>query len=448
MRIDLTDNNIGQPEEAIYQRNDVAGLFPIADKTIAEICKENENILIFPNSIEESDDRIGEERVISILNTSDPEKVCLVTNNVMGFIGVDNIQLKIKSRFDNGRNDFLLHYMLQRVMAFNLFDLNHNDELENVFDFAIFMFPYFLKMAMRQGIYREYQSFQHNDTHLKGALNIARHLTKNTPFIGRFAYSTREYSYDNSMTELIRHTIEFIKTKKYGKAILSIDRETKENVEAIIQHTSLYDKNERKIIMSKNLRMRTHPYYTAYQPLKILCLQILRMEDVKYGDSDDSICGILFDGAWLWEEYVNTVLDGQGFVHAKNKHKEECIYLFENRSGVRYPDFYKKGDFVLDAKYKRLGDCKKVDLVDRNDVHQVITYMTALGATRGGFVAPLECPQMSVPTARLVDSRSTLSIFGIQICNTEAANTYSDFCERMKEFEAVFLESINNKSLA
>lgn len=439
MRINLTDNNIGKQDEGVYTRKDVASLFPIADKTVAELCRENENLLIFPYSIETSDDRVGDASVMTILSTGDSEKVRLTTNNVMGFIGVGDLQIKIQSRFDKGRDDFLLHYMLQRVLSFNLFDLNHNNEQEAVFDFVMFMFPYFLKSAMRQGIYREYQNYQHNDANLKGTLDVGRHVARNTPFVGDFAYSTREYSYDNNTTELIRHTIEFMKTKKYGQAVLNIDQETKENVEAIVEHTPLYDRNERSAIISKNLRMRMHPYYTEYRPLQTLCLQILRMEEVKYGESDDIICGILFDGAWLWEEYVNTVLDGLGFVHAENKKRKNGIYLFEGHSGVRYPDFYKE-DFVLDAKYKRFGSYDKVSKVDPDDVHQVMAYMTALKATRGGFVAPLMQAQTKIPTARLKVAQSTLSIFGIEVCQT--AKTYGEFCEKMRKTEQFFLNSI------
>ena len=64
MRINLTDNNIGLPDAGTFWRQDVAALFPIADKTIAELCKENENLLIFPYSIETSDDRIGDSSVM------------------------------------------------------------------------------------------------------------------------------------------------------------------------------------------------------------------------------------------------------------------------------------------------------------------------------------------------------------------------------------------------
>ena len=292
MRINLTDNNIGQVEAGTFLRKDVSALFPIADKTIAQLCHENENLLIFPYSIEDSDDKVGEASVMTILNTSDPEKVRITTGNVMGFIGVGNLQIKIKSRFDEGHDDYLLHYMLQKVFSFNLFDLNHNNEKEDVFDFIMFMFPHLLRNAMRQGIYREYQNFKHNDSKLKGTIDWGRHIAQNIPFAGNVAYSTREYTYDNDITELIRHTIEFMKSKRYGQSVLGLDQETIDNVKSIISLTPSYSKNERGAIIGKNLRHKSHPYYTEYQTLQCLCLQILRMEEVKYGETDEEICGI------------------------------------------------------------------------------------------------------------------------------------------------------------
>lgn len=440
MRINLTDNNIGQPNAATFQRKDIAALFPIANKTIAELCRENENLLIFPYGIETSGDKIGESSVMSILNTGDPDKVQITTGNVMGFIGIDNLQIKIKSRFDKGQEDFFLHYMLQKVLSFNLFDLSHDNEQDDIFDFMMFMFPYFLKTAMRQGVYREYQNFRHNDANLKGTIDIGRHIAKNVPFVGNIAYSTREYSQDNDLSELIRHTIEFMKTKRYGQLVLNIDRKTIEDVKLIVEHTSSYNRNERSSIICKNLRAKVHPYYTEYRPLQTLCLQILGMEEVKYGESTDEICGILFDGAWLWEEYVNTILSNYAFKHPENKFRKGGIYLFDDHSGIRYPDFY-KDDMVLDAKYKRLGSYDKVSKLDRNDVHQVMAYMTALKVVRGGFVAPLEQKQSKVPTSHLKGSAATLSIFGIEIC--KSATSYSDFCEKMREMEDEFVESLS-----
>lgn len=451
MKIELTDNNTGKGAGNSFNRKDVSALFPIASKTVAELCRENENLLVFPYDIESSDDRIGDSSVLTIENTEDSEKVRISTGNIMGFIGVGNLQVKIQSRFDEGRDDYLLHYMLQRVLSFNLFDLNHNNEKEDVFDFIMFMFPYFLKAALRRGIYREYRHFDHNDAKVRGTIDVSRFIRQDMPFAGDIAYSIREHTHDNDMTQLIRHTIEFMAGKKYGQAVLSLDRETKDNVKLIVSHTPSYNKNERNAIIQRNLRPKVHPYYTEYKALQSLCIQILRMEEVKYGESEDEICGILFDGAWLWEEYVNTILKDLDFKHPKNKLGKGGIYLFEDidesgkkhRSGIRYPDFYKPG-FVLDAKYKRLGGYDKVSKVERDDLHQLITYMDNLKASRGGFVVPLEKEQKLIPTSHLKNSTSTLSIYGIDICRN--AHSYDEFKTIMTENEIKFSTIIDKFS--
>ncbi len=442
MRINLTDNNIKQDNAGTFQRNDVSALFPLAGKTIEKLCQENKDLLVFPYSLKETEDKIEKSYILNILNTEDSEKVRIVTGNIMGFIGIGNLQVKIKSRFDDGRDDYLLHYMLQKVLSINLFDLNHNNNRDDIFDFVMFLFPHFLKKALRQGIYREYHNFKHNDANVKGSIELGRHIARNIPFVGNVAYSTREYSHDNDMTELIRHTIEFMKSKRYGQAVLNVDQETIENVRTIVAHTPNYMRNNRNVIINKNLRRKSHPYYTEYQILQSLCLQILRMEEIKYGETEDEIYGILFDGAWLWEEYIDTILSSKGFIHPENKKGKHPIHLFDDGKGLRYPDFYKEG-IVLDAKYKRLENHKHVSEVDCDDIHQLITYVTHLKASKGGFIAPLHQKQVKVPHSKLNNFPSTLFIFGIEIC--QSATSYSEFCQRMKESEAEFLSTVESE---
>ena len=87
-----------------------------------------------------------------------------------------------------------------------------------------------------------------------------------------------------------------------------------------------------------------------------------------------------------------------------------------------------------------MGNYEKVSKVDRDDVHQVIAYMTALHVSRGGFIAPLEKPQAIVPTSHLNGMISTLSIFGVEISKT--STSYIAFCEDMREMEEVFVKSL------
>ena len=95
---------------------------------------------------------------------------------------------------------------------------------------------------------------------------------------------------------------------------------------------------------------------------------------------------MLFDGAWLWEEYLNTILQGVGFKHPENKLGTGAIYLFEH-GGKRFPDFWKK-DLVLDAKYKKLASDDNRHGINRDDIHQVMAYMYRLRAQKGGIVYP------------------------------------------------------------
>lgn len=444
MRINLTDNNLKKKDEGIFLRKDIEALFAITGKTVDELCKENERLLVFPYSLGRADDRVGQNTVLTLNNTINPLQVRIHTGNVMGFIGVGDIQVKIRSRFDARRkhNDFFLHYMLQKVLSYNLFDLNFSNDNDDGLDFLMFLFPHFLKNAMRQGIYKEYKTFKHNDANVKGTINLSRHLAHNLPFVGNVAYSTREYTYDNSTTELIRHTIEVMKTSPYGRAILNINRDTIGHVQTIIEHTSSYNKNERSAIISKCMRHTAHPYFTEYRPLQNLCLLILRGEETRYGNSDDEICGILFDGAWLWEEYVNTLLRAEGFHHPKNKKRTGRVAIFEDGSGTCYPDFYKKG-IVLDAKYKRLERCDKVAAVGNADLYQLISYTTILKAKEGGFVVPLTISQPKTPRSRVRNSLIKLSVFGILI--DQVSTTYAEFCQKMEEGEKEFLNALKER---
>ena len=437
MKIEVTDNNKGQKDKIEYDRKEISALFPIAGKMLKDLCRNNPRLLIFPHCLKQSEDLEDDKPIFTIDNTSDSEKVCITAGNVMGFIGVKDIRLKIKSRFDAQDKDYFLHYMLHKVFSINLFDMNHGSKQEEVFDFLVCMFPCLLNRAMRQGVYKEYRRFQHNDANIKGTIDVSRHIVHNTPFVGNIAYTTREYAHDNSMTQLIRHTIEYIKARKLGMAVLSKDKVTKDNVKSIIDYTPSYSKSQRCTVISNNLRSKRHPFYTEYQPLQILCLQILRHERIKYGNDNDELRGILFDGAWLWEEYVYTLLRGKGFKHPENKKGKGGILLFEEGRRKCFPDFY-NDDIVLDAKYKRLDSCSNVSSVGREDLYQLITYMTRLQVTKGGFIAPLVEKQSSVPCSKLKDVALSLSIFGIVVNNS--VKSYEEFCKAMQQNELDFLK--------
>ena len=426
-----TDNNGGKEIEKLF----LPDFAIIANKRIGSlISDDNPNLLVFPNDLNQNRDKISEEYIFSLHDST------LTTGNIMGFIGVNDSEITIHSRFAKNNQDYFLHYMLQKVFSINLFDLKHGMNNETIFDFLLYLFPFYLKKALRQGLYKEYHRQEYNDSNVKGTVDFRRQIRYNMPFIGNVAYTVREHSFDNKITQLIRHTIEFIKQHKFAQGIFDIDTEIKYSVNEIIQATPSYECRERIAVINKNLKPFSHPYFVEYRELKKICMQILTFEGLKYGREKNKIYGLLFDGAWLWEEYLNTFLIKSGFKHPKNKNYEGAIYLFNNSKGKRFPDFWKE-NFIIDAKYKRLADKK----VDRNDMNQIISYMYVKKAEIGGFIVPSdnnEYGAKEIKIGQLNGYGGEVNIWVLSI--PQQTDNFMEFCNRMKKNE-IFLTDLIEK---
>lgn len=423
--IQTTDNN-GEGEvfdKALHLEN----LQRLSAKPLCELdLEECPNLLIFPSDFKTNGDEIGKQRIFTIDGNR------LKTGNIMGFIGYRNTQVSIRSRFTkNDRNDYFMHYMLQRVFAINLFDLKFGTDRESVFDFLIYLFPECLKRAIRQGIYKEYQSHNYNDANVRGRIDVARHIRQNIPFIGKVAYTTREYATDNHVTQLIRHTIDYIAGHPFCKSILYNDEETRDAISRICKATPSYNRNDLRHVINSNIQPVRHPYFNEYSTLQRLCIQILRHEGIKYGhDDNNQIYGILYDGAWLWEEYLNTVLRYIGFRHPKNKTGKGGISIFKDNKGneTYMPDFY-RSDMVIDAKYKWYQDWK---FISREDRFQLIAYMYLHNTDKSAFIVPVDNPDI-IHTRDLNGVGGTMSIIGMNV--SPICKSFKEFCLHMEKEE-------------
>lgn len=225
----------------------------IADKTLEQL--EREGVFVFPELIKDADDLSRDQMILQSVNDT------FRTGNVMRFLGCGNERLTICSRFDRNQEDYFFLYLLNKLLDFpNIVDLKTDADLGNrLFNFLLFLFPHYLKAAMRKGIFKKYVVNRYNDENVKGSIDIGRHIRKNTPFIGKVAYNQREFSYDNYLTELIRHTIEFIKRKPYGNSLLV---NVKDEVKRIVDATPGYELYDRQKIIDANKKCTVkHAYF-------------------------------------------------------------------------------------------------------------------------------------------------------------------------------------------
>lgn len=406
----------------------------IADKTLKQL--ECEGVFVFPEAVADAEDLSNEQVILR----SDGN--AYLTGNVMGFIGYGDERLIIESRFCAESKDYFFSYLLNRVLDFpNIVDLETDAERENqLFHFFVFLFPYYLKAAMRKGIFKRYVRQRYNDSNIRGTIDIARHIAQNTPFVGNVAYAQREFSYDNSLMELVRHTIEFIKRKRYGSRLLI---KAKEEVTLVINATPRFNPYDREKIIAQNKRMTLrHAYFREYLALQRLCLLILRHQMHHIGSGAKQLYGILFDGAWLWEEYVNTLIKS-AFYHPQNRAEKDAQHLFGRDAGRIYPDFISRNaeDRVLaDAKYKPQDNIKGKDYL------QLLAYMFRFDAKSGYYLYPAS-ENATESTLRLnrgstyeknVTPRDDIRITKHGLSIPMNAPSYSEFVRQMTLNEETF----------
>lgn len=401
----------------------------LLDRTLEYLSQEG-SFVIFPDKLENSDDLDKDCKVIESIN----DKV--KTNNIVGFVGLNDEFLVIQSRFSEN-DDFFLHYMLQRVMSVNIIDLPVNISFENrLYHFLIYLFPRYLKSAFKKGVYKEYHKFEYNDNRVRGNIDIAKHLKYNVPFTGNIAYSTRELTAQNNVMLLIRDTIEYLKSSQIGRQVLKADTEVTQFINEVIQLTPEYNAKQRKRIIAHNQSNPVrHAYFQDYHKLQQLCLMILDKRKHTVGNKKNKIFGLLIDVAWLWEEYLNTLLK-ESFIHPENRKKTHKVFLYANKKRPVYPDFVNKDvGIVLDAKYKKLEEGIK-----REDLYQIITYSHILKSKKAGILYP------SIEDTKY-DSQGNLKGYGGEIFKQSLqipkdCQSYSQFVEQIKKSEDRFLDQL------
>ena len=433
MKMRITDN-----QHKIIKEDFVAEYPKISqlllDRTLGNLSQED-NIFIFPSDLEYSPDLDKDQKILETVNQK------IKTGNVIGFLGCGKERLTISSRFSSKSDDYFLHYLLQKVLNINLNSLDTAlSREERLYQLLIYLFPKYLQAALRKGHYKEYQRFFHNDSHVKGVVDVGNHLKKNLPFTGNIAYTTREFTYDNPMMQLIRHTIEYIKNQKsLGRGIIYTNRE---NITEIIRVTPSYKQADRaKIIRLNQTKPLRHAYFREYRKLQELCLMILNREEHGLGSQEQKIHGILFDVAWLWEEYVHTLLP-KDFIHPRNKEKKGGISVFSGGKRKVFPDFYHKElKIVLDAKYKKLELTEKG--INRDDLFQLISYAYILQAEKAGLIFPSIDQTVSSEIGKVEGYGVLLKKWSIQV--PQKASSYDEFYEMLGMSEKIFQNNIKQK---
>ena len=447
----------------------------ISNKTIEELNKEGGDILVWPHSFKDCNNNFAN---MKILEYNDKENK-IQTNNLVGFIGNGEVEIEINSRFSAKRNitttqkkqgkkrtektvekevtiDYFLYYMLSKIFSANIVNLEVGGGSLKELDFLLFLFPRLLKSAMQQGMYKKYVKKEYNDSNIRGVININRHIRYNNPPNGRIAYTTREFSYDNDITQLIRHTIEYMSTIPMGRTLLNSDKEVEQYTRQIIQVTPLYQKGERHRVITANRTPLSHPYYNRYKALQQICLAILRKEKMSHGSMSNKVHGLLIDVAWLWEEYIGIIMREEGFTHHTNKTAFKLFTRIEDyyEEGKNFqniiPDYvWEQGDkkVIADAKYIPLHRFHKTDAERASAIYyKTIMYMYRFATNIGFLFHPCSFEEAKDYDVTFQDyeiaNGKNCHLYKVGLVIPDSNKEYKDFKNEIKEREEVFKKKV------
>jgi len=147
MKLLRIKDNSQQKKDVFSQVAKLTG--KIADKTLEQL--EREGVFVFPETVKDAEDITQDQMILQSVNDA------YRSGNVMGFLGYGDERLVIESRFCGEGEDFFFQYLLDKVLDFpNVVDLESNANQDNrLFNFLLFLFPYYLKTPLREGLFNK-----------------------------------------------------------------------------------------------------------------------------------------------------------------------------------------------------------------------------------------------------------------------------------------------------
>lgn len=320
----------------------------------------------------------------------------LDTGNLMGVLNLrdrsSTVRVAIHSRFDEGNEKQpFLNYLLSRVYDINYLDLVQAGNQSFMEILLAIRFVQRIAEAREVGLYRQYKEFRCNDLNFKGRLNLSRHIRENMPIGGRIAYVKREITFDTPLNHLFRFVVALI--EKRWPMLLERNIEAKRMISELkVNSPSWSSMSLVKTLQERECRESVrHPFFAQYyEELRVLARMLLCGDGLNVFEADESeVSGVIFDGAWLWESYLATVLEPLGYTHAICGTDVGRLSIFKEvpndwgrAQTCFYPDFYNSTrGVVLDAKYKRGMTC-------REDIMQLLAYALNTGAGKVGLIYP------------------------------------------------------------
>lgn len=346
----------------------------------------------------------------------------------------------ISSRFDQNKHCHFTNYLLEKALDIRAFifpemrpQADHDTALEKL---LVIIFLRQINQAYKKGLFRQYRTYERNDSKIKGRIDIHRHIRLNPLFDGKIAYSYREYTVDNDVNRLILTAYELLvkKDQLFMQNMLTQFRDVKTCINQLKNTISPASRQEIPGLLNRTKKKITHSIYKEWEQVRQTAILLLKHMGVHItGDNTESeqIYGVLINIANLWERYLDRVFKENGL--AAYTYQHSCRILTEPKNQYKIertlkPDFYFTGKgqnppVVIDAKYKKswseIFSTHRTDTEIREDIFQVLSYMYIFGCKKGGVICPCLTTDSPIIEKNLVKKQQSETRFFAHLNGTK-----------------------------
>ena len=378
------------------------------------------------------------------------------TGNYVGVLSLGNDgSIEIYSRFEDDNHRFaFINHMLSKIYDLNdlLLTQGGKNKTDINLDFLLkITFLSKLRNAYREGEYKSYEKVHKNDTSPRGTIDIARHIKLNLcPENYKVAYSYNEYTSKNSYIYLVRLCYEMLFQNGKKPKVKEVD-------DLLFKSQDYWSYDKRQIIHKNENKPITSPLFKCHRDLQKFCLDILRHKKMSLDSfgTEDGKYGVLIDCAWLWEEYVATLLKDY-FIH-KTMSSKEKDHLFVDEQGHGFqriiPDYIGKNSIpvIADAKYMELYGRRELQDEQRNSVYyKTVMYMQRYQAKLGMIFYPSKSEgdnaedKSQATTQAIMTQENAESSNSIDINNNNNVNEIKERSKTKANVDRWYIESKDN----
>lgn len=304
----------------------------------------------------------------------------------VGVVQIDDVTIEILPKIDSGTQETetwqnVLIDMLKvtkRLKVRNTGQAYVKKQSIHLLDIYFDWFLNEVQLLVHQGLVKQYYKETNNVKALKGKLEFAGHISRNTIHKERFYTTHQVYDKDHKIHQILQKALHIIANCTKGTHLYSKCKTVLldfPEVKALNVSESTFDK--------LNLNRKTQAYETALEIARLIILNYA--PNIKSGA--ENMLALLFDMNILWEEYVLICLKKAAKLNSIIV-KGQSSKSFWNRMTIR-PDIvvsYNEENYIIDTKWKNIKNNKP----SINDLRQMYVYNDYWNATKALLLYPSE----------------------------------------------------------